>query len=422
MPKHANDGVKKRCRCGKRKWAKCKHPWHFSFYWRGREHRYSLDQVARARNQPAPRSRTEAATWRDLLRNEIRNNTFAKQPVDPVPEGRLTFGDVCDQYLTKHVQKDGRREGGKELMEFYVAALRRSQVPAANGATIKLERKTLDEITTSDVEAVRDGWKRKRTVRAGRVGADRALKRLRHLFNWAIERGYVDRTPFKRHGVTVVHFGKDLGRTRRLEPGEEARLLEHASPHLHALITAALETGMRRGELLALRWRDIRWEAEALLLPAEITKTSEARDVPMTRRLRAVLDLRKHAPDGSEHGPDAFVFGNEVGEKIPDIRDAWVDTCKAAEITGLHFHDLRREFASRLRETPGISDHHVRDWLGHADMATTSRYLATTRVGLQHARRAFELHREGFAHDSHTAPESATDTSSVTPQKPQLSH
>ena len=54
--------------------------------------------------------------------------------------------------------------------------------------------------------------------------------------------------------------------------------------------------------------------------------------------------------------------------------------------------DLRREFASRLRESPGVSDHHVRDWLGHADLATTSRYLATTRVGLRHARAAFERH------------------------------
>ena len=201
--------------------------------------------------------------------------------------------------------------------------------------------------------------------------------------------------------MTVVHFTKDRNRTRRLEMGEEARLLAHAPDHLRALIMAALETGMRKGELLALRWRDVKWDVGALLLPAEITKTAEARDVPMTQRLLAVLEMRKHAPDGSELPVDAFVFGNDVGEAVDDIRDAWVKTCSDAKITGLHFHDLRREFASRLRETPGISDHHVRDWLGHADMATTSRYLATTRVGLQQARKAFEQYREGFAHDSH---------------------
>ena len=422
MPKRTNDGLRKRCRCGVRKWVKCTHPWHFNFRFQGRTHRHSLDAIARSRGEPPPASKTEAETWRDTLRNEIRRNVFTLAPPQAQLDGRLTFGDVCDRYLKKHVQREGRRKAGRELMEWYVAALRRFEVPTPNGATARLERRPIDDITTGDVEAVRDGWKRKRSTRGGRVGADRALKRLRHVFNWAIEKGYAEHTPFKRHGVTVVHFAKDQGRTRRLEPGEEMKLLEYAPAHLHALITAALETGMRRGELLALRWRDVKWASDLLLLPAEITKTAEARDVPMTRRLKAVLELRKHAPDGSEHGPSAFVFGNEVGEQIDDIRNAWLETCTAAGITGLHFHDLRREFASRLRETPGISDHHVRDWLGHADMATTSRYLATTRVGLQHARRAFEQHRESFAHGLHTAPsDTPKDTSAAVP-KPQLSN
>jgi hypothetical protein len=52
-----------------------------------------------------------------------------------------------------------------------------------------------------------------------------------------------------------------------------------------------------------------------------------------------------------------------------------------------------REFASRLREAPGISDHEVRDWLGHANITTTSRYLATTRTTLQQAPKKFEQHR-----------------------------
>jgi integrase len=309
---------------------------------------------------------------------------------------------VADEYLKRHVRQEGRREAGRKLMEWFIAALRRAEVPAANQTTIRLDQKPIAQITTADVRAVRDGWKRRRGAgKGGRVGVDRGLKRLRHLFNWAIEHGFADHTPFQRHGVVVVHFVKDSGRTRRLEPGEERELLEHASPWLRTLITAALETGMRKGELLQLRWRDVKWDSDVLLLPADITKTCEARDVPMTQPLRALLELHRHAPDGTEHPLEAFVFGNEVGERISDIRDDWAKTCKAAGITGLNFHDLRREFASRLRETPGVSDHHVRDWLGHADMATTSKYLSTTRTGLQQARRQFERHRESFAHDLH---------------------
>ena len=240
-------------------------------------------------------------------------------------------------------------------MEAYVARLRQTKVPAANETVVELAAKPIDEITTFDVEHIRATWKRRTAAaKGGRSGVDRALKRLRHLFNWAIEKGYVERTPFRRQHVTVVHFRKDENRTRRLEPGEEHRLLAHASPALQALIIAALETGCRRGEPLGLRWRDVKATAGVLLLPGAITKTGAPRDVPMTQRLRAVLELRKHAPDGQELGPAAFVFGNEVGEAVADIREPWEAACAAAGITDLHFHDLRREFASRLRETPGV--------------------------------------------------------------------
>jgi len=290
-------------------------------------------------------------------------------------------------------------------MKWYLTAALNTMVPAPAGMRVRLGEKSIGSVTTEDVEAIRGGWKRRDTgTQEGRIGADRVLKRLRHFFNWAIEKGYADQTPFRRHGVALVHFAREKGRTRRLDPGEEAALLKHAPPLLHALIVAALETGMRKGELLQLRWHDVHWTHDALLLPAAITKTDTARDVPMTQRLKAVLEMRKHSPDGCEQPASAFVFGNEVGEPTKDIRDEWLQTCKAAGIAGLHFHDLRREFASRLRETPGVTDHHVRDWLGHADLATTSRYLATTRAGLQQARRAFERRSaESFAHDSHTA-------------------
>jgi integrase len=237
----------------------------------------------------------------------------------------LTLGDVADRYLRDHVN----RETGAPLMVSYVAALRRVQVPGPTGTSVTLEHTPMDAITTADVEHVRSTWRRRAAAaKGGRVGADRALKRLRHLFNWAIEKGYVEHTPFRRHGVTVVHFRRDEARTRRLEPGEEARLIEHASPFMQALIVAALETGCRRGELLGLRWRDVKAEVGVLLLPGAITRTGEPRDVPMTQRLKAVLELRRHAPDGTEHGPEAYVFGNEVGEAVQSIRDAWAETCR----------------------------------------------------------------------------------------------
>ncbi len=397
MPKRTHDGLRKRCTCGPRKWAKCHHPWHFSFYHHGTEHRCSLDVVARARHEPPPEGTTEAKAWRDKLRGEIRGGADPTLAVPTPPaETRLTVGDVMDRYLDQHVRAPERKKAGQGVMSAYINRLRAMPVPAAHGTTIALASKTLDTVTPADLDGLRRGWTLEKTAaQGGRTGPNRALKRLRHFFNWAIEQGYAERSPFKRAHVNTVHFAQEPGRTRRLEGDEEARLLQHATtPLLKVLIAAGLDTGCRIGELLQLTWADVKWDQNALLLPAAITKTNAARDVPLTQHLRALLDMRRHAPDGREHAADRFVFGNEVGEPVKywRVNAAWHDTCVAAGITGLHFHDLRRELASTLRES-GAPDHIVADVLGHANISTTSRYLKASRAGLTTYVKQFEAHR-----------------------------
>jgi integrase len=207
-------------------------------------------------------------------------------------------------------------------MEILVAMLRRAEVPAANGTTIRLETKPIDAITRADVEAVRT-WRRQEQatgnsrpgIKGGEVGTNRLLSRLRHVFSWAIAEGHVTHTPFKRGPISVVKLETSVegARTRRLDPsvtlpngtvreGEEPGLLKHAGPHLQAPIIAALSTGCRLGELLSLQWfqirRDEQGQARWLVLPAAKTKTAEARVIPVGPNLRAVLALCRHAPDG----------------------------------------------------------------------------------------------------------------------------
>jgi site-specific recombinase XerD len=74
---------------------------------------------------------------------------------------------------------------------------------------IRLQGKPLDAITKADIEAVRQ---ERRTH--GVVGTNRLLARLRHLFNWAIGEGYIDKTPFKRGGVSVVKLERRLPSSR----------------------------------------------------------------------------------------------------------------------------------------------------------------------------------------------------------------
>ncbi len=336
MPKRTHDGIKKRCTCAKRQWPKCAHPWHFSFHHGGVEHRYSLDAIARARSVPPPTMKGDAIVWRDRLRGEIRLGTFVDPdapPPAPVADTRLTFGDVCDEYEKAHIKAPTRREGARKAMTWNLALIRRTEVPAGQGATIRLEQKPIDAITRADVEAFRtarrarladakatlervaqiearaaemvdkrdrralrcDALALRRTAKArpgikgGEVGTNRLLARLRHVFSWAIKSGYIEHTPFKRAGEVVVELATraETARTRQvLDVGEEERLLTHAGSHLRALIVAALSTGCRLGELLSLQWGQIRYDDEGkqarwILLSADRTKTNEARTIPV---------------------------------------------------------------------------------------------------------------------------------------------
>jgi integrase len=175
---------------------------------------------------------------------------------------------------------------------------------------------------------------------------------------------------------------------RRLQPGEDERLTAAAAPHLRALIVAALSTGCRVGELLTLQWADVQIDEQGrfrwFVLQGSKTKTKETRAVPIGQRLGAVLGMIRCDPSGRLLAPDTYVFGNEVGEGIASVKTAWRSACERAGIRGLHFHDLRREFACRLLESRAEL-HDVRDFLGHASIATISRYLRSTSLRLERA-------------------------------------
>jgi integrase len=110
-------------------------------------------------------------------------------------------------------------------------------------------------------------------------------------------------------------------RDRRLDDGEEAKLLEHAGTHLQRLIIGALETGCRKGELLSLTWRDVNLDRREMTIRAERTKTKTGRVLPISARLAGILELAKTDPAGKDFEADKFVFGNVVGDQVTDIKE-----------------------------------------------------------------------------------------------------
>jgi integrase len=229
-----------------------------------------------------------------------------------------------------------------------------------------------------------------RWPKGGQVGLNRFKARVRHLFNWAIAQGYRDDTPFKRQGANVIRLngGAETARARRLQAGEEERLIAASRASFAGADRRGAVNGLPKGKLLSLQWRDVyvddRGRFRWLVLQPSKTKTQEPRVVPIGLRLAAVLEMARHDPFGDEFGPDAYLFGNELGERIVSVKTAWRSACENAGIVDLRFHDLRREFACRLLESRAEL-HDVRDFLGHANITTTSRYRKSTPLRLERA-------------------------------------
>jgi integrase len=405
MKRKRLDGLYKRCRCPQKRWGECTDPWYMSFRYKRTPYKFNLTKRAdKPRGYVMPKS--EAAMYQDRFRSEIRAGSFDGEVV--TADSRLTMRDVAKSYGERYIDAPSRRNGARRSMRYYINGIMAVQIPARGDTTVAVGDKVLAEITKADIEALRAHWQTRPKGRAkrGLVGANRALRRVRHFFNWAIEEGYVTATPFKRHGVAVIRLDRtvETGRTRRLEPGEEEGLLKHATPYLRDFMLTLLDTGCRKGELLNLQWKDVRMDDNLIVLQAHATKSNTMRVVPVSKRVKAILEMRRCGPDGEDLGADCYVFGNETGERRGNVQQIWdvavlrahghepkfvrgklmPESKKVFRQIDLHLHDLRRECGSRLLEA-GVGIHEVREWLGHRDISTTGRYLAITGTSLQRA-------------------------------------
>lgn len=439
-----NDGLLKRCACSRRRWSECAHPWYFTFGHERQGFFFNLNKRA-ALPRHARLARSEAERWRDLFRTQIRDGVFgvartappatSSASLDPVSASTvdaLTVQQLAERFIASWRLDPTRRShrvkateqqlaticrtvvDGRPLGELDVVAVRTSHIEAFRDARRQLlrdaeqrlqdrRRRLAEGAPRIDVEPV--AWELPH-ARQGEIGINRQLEMLRRIFNWAIERDLLDReSPFVKHGRPVVKMAKEAARTRRLADGEEDLLLHHAPPHLADLIVAALDTGMRRGELLHLQWRDVVVEDDLVVFTvrAEHAKTNTGRAVLSgSQRLRAVLERRRVSPDARPLSPTGHVFGNEVGEKVDSLKTSWRTTCRRAGVAGLNFHDLRREALSRMDEA-GVSRTAISAQAGHTRATTTDIYLGATLTGRRREAAAYWKQRNDVTVEPHSA-------------------
>jgi len=132
--------------------------------------------------------------------------------------------------------------------------------------------------------------------------------------------------------------------------------------HLTPVVLLAMNTGLRRGELLSLTWADIDLDTRMLTIRAENAKSGRERHVPLNTEAHAVLTQWT-----CQAGTTGRVFG------VAGVKKAWGALLTSARIDAFRFHDLRHHFASKLVRA-GVDLNTTRELLGHADIKMTLRY------------------------------------------------
>jgi integrase len=203
---------------------------------------------------------------------------------------------------------------------------------------------------------------------------------LRHIFSKAVEWEMLENNPFRK-GSRLM-FKENNHRLRFLSDAEVEALLKACddlkahSYHLRPIVEVAILTGMRREEILGLKWEQIR---NGLIYLTK-TKANKARQIPINDRLAGVFkELRQANQLKSE-----YVFCDAQGRRFHEVKRSFATACRRAGLDDFRFHDLRHTFASHL-VMKGVSLKAVQELLGHADLKMTMRYAHLSKEHLRDA-------------------------------------
>ena len=271
-------------------------------------------------------------------------------PADPAALRRITLGQLVERYRDTVSPRKRTHEGERLALNAFLRH--------------PICRRSVSDVTTVHFAAYRD--ERLKCVKPASVKRD--LTPIHNLYE--VARNEWD-LPIRENPLSRLKIeGSDQRRERRLRPGELEALIEAAEETRNKLVLPivmlALETAMRRGELLALRKHHIDLDKRSLLIPE--SKNGRARTIPLS--IPAVELLAKHLTEGRLFPLTANAF-----------RLAWERLIRRAGISGLHFHDLRHEAISRLFEK-GLSVPEVALISGHRDLRMLLRYTHPMSEGI----------------------------------------
>lgn len=335
--------------------------WYMDVSYKGKRIRKAL---------PGVKTKREAKAIEDKYRLKLLKQELLGE-IEPEP---ITLKQALDEYIKKHSEphlspKQVEREKGivKKLLDYFG------------------EYKQLCDITQKDIEDYL--FQQLQTVKP--ATANRELAFLKSFFRKCEEWDYIVHNPARK----IKKFKEPPGRLRYLSPDEMQRFLkavDEEKPLVRAFILTGFYTGMRKSEISKLKWKDIDFENDLIIV--QESKNNEKRTIKMVPQLKKIL---QSLPRRSE-----YVFYNpETKKPVYWIESAWKRILKKAGIQDFRFHDLRHNFASYLIMS-GNNIRVVQSLLGHKTIQMTARYAHVSDARKQEAIEGFNQHIGEILNDS----------------------
>ncbi len=259
-------------------------------------------------------------------------------------EKKITFDEQAHQYIdyckTNKASTTNRRD------QFSIKQL-----------TSAFKGRYLTEITPKMIEK----YKADRLQDVAPATVNRELACLKHLYTKAVEWSYVKTNPAK--GIKLLK--EPPGRLRYLSPDEVEALLKACASHIRPIVITALNTGMRKSEIIHLQWTNVDLKNRKIMVVN--AKNNEIRVIPINQTL--YQELSTLARDTKTK----YVFSGRYGCPVGDIKKAFQGALERAGIVDFRFHDLRHTFGSQM-VMQGVDIRTVQQLMGHKEIKMTMRY------------------------------------------------
>lgn len=280
----------------------------------------------------------------ELAEKEIKLNIAKGEFLGITEPKKILLEELCCEYL--------QYSKANKTAQSY----RRDQVSMKN-LLASFNGKLITKITAHDLE----NYKNKRRDQVTAATVNRELSCIKHMYNKAVQWEYLKENRLR----SVMKFREPPRRMRYLAKEEITRLLDCCAEHVRPIVVMALNTGMRKGEILKLKWQDI--DLKNRIIIVRNSKNHESRTLPINEMLYGELRFL------GQRLPVRYVFSHPNGKPYYDIKDGFSAALKRAGIADFRFHDLRHTYGVYLamNGTPLLV---IQRLMGHKTISVTVDY------------------------------------------------